>query len=558
MQHHEYADLYVRLSLDSEGKTAIERQEKDCREWCDRNGLKVREVHVDRGRSGFKKGVKRTGFDAAVAAVSSGVVGTLVVWKLDRLSRQGMVQVDSVIERLNDVGGRLVSVQDGLDSSQPNTRMVIAMLSELARSESENIGLRVRSAKVHLRASGRWIGGRAPYGLVARDGRLHVDPETGPVVREMARRILDGTSLTKVTRWLNAEKIPSPLGGKWQTGSVAQLLRGPATAGLLPETVKKADGSGYSGVVRPWRDPETGQTVSVMAEGQEPLICPSDQARIVALFAERARMTSWGIATGALQGESRHLLTGLLRCAGCGGRMSKQGNSYRCQTVRLGRSCEAPAGGYQETLDAAVTKAWIRRLTTAEPGDPLLDAIAERWVEQHDPEVENRRSVLDALDQERAALASLDDDFYVHRSIHRERYERVSLDLVRRIEGLTRTLDANPLPEAEISALLDPQLVREAWDAADVKDRRDLLRLALVKVRCSQGIRGQRFDPVARLTFVWATIPPTVTGAQPHAKQQRQLGDRPQGQGDADTVAEDLHGISRGDAGGPTNEEGTA
>jgi len=59
-----------------------------------------------------------------------------------------------------------------------------------------------------------------------------------------------------------------------------------------------------------------------------------------------------------------------------------------------------------------------------------------------------------------------------------------------------------------------------------VKERRDLLRLALLEVRVSQGIRGQRFVPTERLTFVWATTPPTVTGA------------------DAEAVAEDLDGVA--------------
>ncbi|MER6179240.1 recombinase family protein [Streptomyces sp. NPDC001652] len=76
------------MSLDREGKTAIERQEAECRGWAEHNGLTVREVHVDRGRSGYKD-VAREGFKAARSAVVSGAVRTLIVWRLDRLSRKG-------------------------------------------------------------------------------------------------------------------------------------------------------------------------------------------------------------------------------------------------------------------------------------------------------------------------------------------------------------------------------------------------------------------------------------------------------------------------------------
>ncbi|MFJ4602094.1 recombinase family protein [Streptomyces griseoluteus] len=116
MHQDTICDLYLRLSLDRDGKTAIERQEADCRAWAERNALSVRKVHIDRGRSGYKS-VERKGFDAALAAITAGVVGTLVVWKLDRLSRKGIGQVGQVLDDIEKAGGRLVSVIDGLDTS---------------------------------------------------------------------------------------------------------------------------------------------------------------------------------------------------------------------------------------------------------------------------------------------------------------------------------------------------------------------------------------------------------------------------------------------------------
>ncbi|WP_426364778.1 recombinase family protein [Streptomyces sp. E-08] len=69
MHQETTCDLYLRLSLERDGKTAIERQEADCRAWAERNGLTVRKVHVDRGRSGYKA-VERKGFAAALASGS--------------------------------------------------------------------------------------------------------------------------------------------------------------------------------------------------------------------------------------------------------------------------------------------------------------------------------------------------------------------------------------------------------------------------------------------------------------------------------------------------------
>ena len=173
---------YLRLSLDREGKTAIDRQEADCRAWAERNGLTVRKVHIDRGRSGYKN-VSRKGFDAAITAATAGVVGVLIVWKLDRLSRKGIGEVGKALDDIGRVGGRLVSVMDGLDTRNDSARVTIAMLAELARNESRNLGMRVGNAKRYLRQRGQGIGGQPPYGLL-------VDPEAKKLVHEPRDRRL--------------------------------------------------------------------------------------------------------------------------------------------------------------------------------------------------------------------------------------------------------------------------------------------------------------------------------------------------------------------------------
>ncbi|WP_193501819.1 recombinase family protein [Streptomyces coeruleorubidus] len=192
----------------------MERQEADCRTWAARHGLLVRQVHVDRGRSGYKS-VTRKGFEAARRAVTSGVVRTLIVWKLDRLSRKGTAEVGPLLDAFDLIGGRLVSVMDGLDSSRPGDRLAMASLSEWARAEAEIQGERIRHAKRYLRSRGRWIGGQPPYGLRidAESGQLTPDPETAVYARLIADEALSGRPLVKIARLLNEHEIAAPRGG---------------------------------------------------------------------------------------------------------------------------------------------------------------------------------------------------------------------------------------------------------------------------------------------------------------------------------------------------------
>ncbi|WP_165546972.1 recombinase family protein [Kribbella sindirgiensis] len=505
MTRNEYADLYLRVSIDRAGQTAIERQEADCRSWAGEQQLKVRQVHVDRGRSAYLDAAgRRQGLRQALAAVSSGVVGTLVVWKLDRLSRQGIGQVGEFLQTIGAVGGRLISVHDGLDTSEQSDRRLVEMLAERARSESENLSLRVRSAKRYLRSKGQWIGGAPPYGLVVQDGRLAVDPATGPVVRQIVDRILGGASLAEVARWLNDGGVPSPRGHRWGVGSIAQLLRSPALAGLLPETLKHADGR-YRGIVRPWTDPATGQPVSVMAPGQQPLISPVEQRQLAAAFAERTRLSKYGVRRGRRSPDSEYLLTGLLRCAGCAERMSKQGNSYRCQSVRVGHRCTAPGGAYQPALDAAVAQLWMDRLDALKDGDPLRQAVVERLAAEVDPETVLRRaSIQAALVDEQTARTVLDQDYYLRRILDRDRYLPLHEALTRRICDLESSLASLPAPVVDTGWLYSPVLRAEKWSEATVHERRRLLKLAIDEVAVSRGRRGARFVPNDRLVISWA------------------------------------------------------
>jgi site-specific DNA recombinase len=505
VHHHTIADLYLRLSLDREGKTAIDRQEADCRAWAERNGLTVRKVHIDRGRSGYKD-VSRKGFDAALTAVTSGVVGVLIVWKLDRLSRKGIGEVGNALDAISRVGGRLVSVMDGLDTANDSARVTIALLAELARNESRNIGTRVGNAKRYLRQRGQWQGGQPPYGLkVDPDSKKLVhDPATAVYARLIADEALSGKALVHIARFLNEHGIESPRGGVWNSSSVMQLLRAPAFAGLMPQTEyeEAADGTRkYTSRVVPYRDPETLDTVTI-GEG---IITVGERELIIRQLESRT-FADAGKRRGHKQGTA--LLTGIARCGLCGSRMSRVGTSYACNSRRMGRGCEGVTARV-ESLDDYVTEAFLSRLPALEPEDDLLAAIAERWVKREDPEVFAKRDAIEAeIADEEARLADLEEARYVRGEFSGpdaiDRYNRLAGRLRNRIEGLRADMAKLPTPAVNISPLLDPELLREAWEADDVSGRRDRLRLAIDSVTVSKGRVGARFNGHERCVIQWA------------------------------------------------------
>lgn len=510
-------DLYLRLSNANENSDSLERQEHDLREWATREGLSIRTVWKDYGRSGYKPGVRREGFDSALAALAAQEVGTLAVWKLDRLTRQGMKVIGELLESVAVSGGRLVFLRDGLDTANgAAARIPLGVLSELARGESENISLRVRSRKAADRRAGRYLGGAAPYGyVVTTDRRLRPNEDpfvtiTGPtseyaLARDLVRRVLDGDSLLAVARDWNAQNVPTRRGGTWRPSTLSNVLRSPTLNGLMTEMVREAAADGTEAKsIRPYRDPETGEYISLMAEGFAPIATASEQARALSLMDGRLRR--YGRGTGSVR-TPKSLLGMVAKCDSCGRALTTFGDSYRCKRAFTdGSNCASPVSVSVGVLDDAVRRAWSRRLAASEHDAGVLARVGARWLERFDPSSlhehrELQQQIADA--EERLSLAA--DDHYIRGTLDRDRFARVSTGLTERLGRLRARLAELPSPEADLSALLDPELSLPGIEAAPVAEARDLLRLVIEGVYVSRAPRrGARFSPQERIRFAWA------------------------------------------------------
>ena len=132
----ERAAIYARLSLADENSTSTARQKKECREHAKSLGLTVVREFTDEGISGFKD-VERPDFDEAIEALVRGEFDTLIVWKLDRLTRRGIGHIGTLLDRLDGSGRRIVSKMARPVSENCSTNDLMQSLSttsSIARS----------------------------------------------------------------------------------------------------------------------------------------------------------------------------------------------------------------------------------------------------------------------------------------------------------------------------------------------------------------------------------------------------------------------------------------
>jgi hypothetical protein len=207
-------------------------------------------------------------------------------------------------------------------------------------------------------------------------------------------------------------------------------------------------------------------------------------------------------------GKATNLLTGLTRCT-CGKSAPVSSRSYVCTTaLHSGTTCPAPASAYRPPLEEYVVNRWLARLTNADPDDPLLAIVAERWAAL--TKSEGTAEVHDALAVLKEAEATIERLLRDRRAGLYEGpaarfFEPAYKDAMEDYARAAAELREHDGVAVDISFLLDAESAREAWEDADQDKRRDLLRLAIDRVIIKKWNGGGPFDGDARVEIQWAT-----------------------------------------------------
>ncbi len=253
---------------------------------------------------------ERPGLQRALQAARAGLIDVLVVYRVDRFSRN-LRDLVTLLDELDRAKVVFRSATEPFDTSTPMGRMLVQMLGMFAQFERDTIIDRVIAGMERKAAKGKWKGGKRPYGYgVDRATQTLVVDEAEAVV---VRMIFD----LYACRRLGARAVAAELNARGHRASTGREWSGHHVLRILNSRI-------YLGELT-FRDTTVTDT--------HPAIIEADTFdRAQAVLEARGESHAHRAANS-----SDYLLTGRLRCPRCGRAMigtraTGRSRSYRYYT----------------------------------------------------------------------------------------------------------------------------------------------------------------------------------------------------------------------------------
>ena len=343
--------LYPRLSHEDElagESNSISNQKRILETYARQNGFSNLKWYTDDGYSGAN--FQRPGFQAMLADIEAGKVGTVIVKDMSRLGRN-YLQVGMYTEMIfPQKNVRFIAINDGVDSAQGENDFAPLrnIFNEwLVRDTSKKI----KAVKRSKGMSGKPITSKPVYGyLMDEEENFIIDEEAAPVVRQIYSLCLAGNGPTKIARMLTEQQIPTPgtleyrrTGStrryhpsyecKWATNTVVHLLENWEYTGCLVNF--KTEKVSYK-LKHSVENPPEKQ--AVFENHHEPIIDRETWERVQELRKQRKRPNRY---------DEVGLFSGILFCADCGSVMYQQ----RYQTDKRKQDCYICGSYKKRTAD---------------------------------------------------------------------------------------------------------------------------------------------------------------------------------------------------------------
>jgi site-specific DNA recombinase len=184
-------------------------------------------AYDDGGVSGAT--IDRPALQQLLADIAAGRIDTVVVYKIDRLTRS-LADFAKIVEILDAKGASFVSVTQQFNTTTSMGRLTLNVLLSFAQFEREVIGERIRDKIAASKRKGMWMGGVPPLGYGVKDHKLVMIGSEADTVRLIFRRYAELGSVRLLQAELEARGIKSK---SWSSASGRLVGGKPFSRGAL-------------------------------------------------------------------------------------------------------------------------------------------------------------------------------------------------------------------------------------------------------------------------------------------------------------------------------------
>ncbi|MBF2345381.1 recombinase family protein [Listeria seeligeri] len=313
--------IYIRVSTEEQANEgySISAQKEKLKAYCTAQGWADFKFYVDEGKSA--KDMNRPLLQEMISHVNMGLIDTVLVYKLDRLTRS-VVDLHNLLSMFDEHNCSFKSATEVYDTASAMGRFFITIISSVAQFERENTSERVAFGMAEKVRQGEYVP-LAPWGYdKGADGKLKVNEEEKELFLHVVNLILTGYSLRQACDYLTNIGVKTRRSNDiWKVSTLIWILKNPAVYGAI-----KWNGEIYENT-------------------HEALIDKATYDKLMSILSLRSKSKS------SRRGHTQHIFKGKLICYSCGKRLTglrtkytnqekevTYNNNYRCGSCKERRS----------------------------------------------------------------------------------------------------------------------------------------------------------------------------------------------------------------------------
>ena len=276
-------------------------------------------IFEDAGYSG--KNTDRPNFQKMMSQIRSGAFTHLLVWKIDRISRN-LLDFSSMYKELKELGVVFVSKNEQFDTSTAMGEAMLKIILVFAELERNMTSERVSATMISRASNGQWNGGRIPFGYDYdyENKTFSINKQESAVVKLIHDKYEEMQSLVQEARYLNEHNFTTREGNEWSPVTLLIILRNIFYCGDYQyNTLKEGN-----------RQKIKNRSEWIIVENHHDAIINREQKeRIISKLESRKRLDKRIRET-----KNIHVFSSLLICSSCGKAMwatpTNRKNDWAC------------------------------------------------------------------------------------------------------------------------------------------------------------------------------------------------------------------------------------